>query len=445
MQGKHKLILLGIITLAVVLRLVAALWLGDTLAGEQQYRVADQRSYNALAQSLLAGHGYAFDRPWYPFGMPAYTPTAHWSFIYPLFMAGIYTVTGYHPLAARLVQAVIVGILTTWVIYRLGRRLFGSTVGLAAAALSAVYAYFIFHDAALMTEPFFIVCVIASLEIALGLGGVVKKDETASQAKENAEGVQAVTEKGWWGKWALLGLLLGLAAVLRQTILLWAPIMCVWLGFRTFKRSGRQAAWGMALSVGVIVTMILPWTVRNYMVFGSFLPLNSNAGYALYSANHPNHGTQFDQDYAAPLPEDLKTLGLNEAQWNSELTKHGIQFILEDPRRYLLLSLDRVGIFFNFWFSSESSLASNLMRVLSFGVYLPFFIAGLWLSRRDWRRCMLVYLFVVAFSALHILTWASIRYRLPVDAALMPFAALAIVSLYKFTTARVSFTGQVQK
>lgn len=30
---------------------------------------------------------------------------------------------------------------------------------------------------------------------------------------------------------------------------------------------------------------------------------------------------------------------------------------------------------------------------------------------------------------MHILTWASIRYRLVVDAAFMPFAALAVVRL----------------
>jgi hypothetical protein len=185
----------------------------------------------------------------------------------------------------------------------------------------------------------------------------------------------------------------------------------------------------MAISAAVIAALILPWTIRNYLVYRAFLPLNSNAGYALYSANHPQHGTEFDQDYAAPLPEELAGLGLNEAQWNAELTRRGVQFMLDEPGRWLRLSLDRVGVFFNFWFSAESNLASNLMRVLSFGLYLPLFIGGLILSRREWRRCSLIYLFALVFSGLHILSWASIRYRLPVDAALMPFAGYALVWL----------------
>jgi hypothetical protein len=41
----------------------------------------------------------------------------------------------------------------------------------------------------------------------------------------------------------------------------------------------------------------------------------------------------------------------------------------------------------------------------------------------------LLLLFALFYSVLHVLTWAFPRYRLPVDAVLMPFAALAIVAL----------------
>jgi hypothetical protein len=41
----------------------------------------------------------------------------------------------------------------------------------------------------------------------------------------------------------------------------------------------------------------------------------------------------------------------------------------------------------------------------------------------------LLMLFMVVYSGIHILTWTLIRYRLPVDAVLIPFAALALVDL----------------
>jgi hypothetical protein len=187
---------------------------------------------------------------------------------------------------------------------------------------------------------------------------------------------------------------------------------------------------GCLVTLGTAGLIVLPWTMRNYYVYHAFLPLNSNAGYAFYSANHPYHGVKFDQDYAAPLPADLLPLKLNEAQWNTALTKRGLEFILQDPGRYLRLTLSKAAVQFNFWFSTATSLEGNLMRVLSFGLYLPFFIAGLILSWPYRQRASLVYLFAVTFNLLHILTWAGIRYRLPVDAALMPFAALALHAAY---------------
>ncbi len=118
---------------------------------------------------------------------------------------------------------------------------------------------------------------------------------------------------------------------------------------------------------------------------------------------------------------------MNEALWNTALARRGIEFILQDPVRYILLTGSKVGVHFNFWFSKESSSISNWMRVLSFGLYLPLFVLGIILSTKDWKRCSLIYLFILLFNLMHILSWAGTRYRLPVDAALMPFAGLTVL------------------
>jgi hypothetical protein len=46
------------------------------------------------------------------------------------------------------------------------------------------------------------------------------------------------------------------------------------------------------------------------------------------------------------------------------------------------------------------------------------------------------------YSLLHILTWAMPRYRLPVDAVALPFAALALVELVRWVSRRLARTGQ---
>ena len=282
----------------------------------------------------------------------------------------------------------------------------------------------IFYDATLMTEPFFITAMLALLLLGLRLAGWPKATRSCRQA---GTGRQKMGGNG-----AVLGAVVGAATLLRQTVLLWIPFQIIWMNWASYRQfhKWRPAILGSLITLSVAAIFVLPWTMRNYAVYDAFLPLNSNAGYALYSANHPDHGTRFDQDYAAPLPVDLLQQDMDEAQWNTSLTLRGLEFIRQDPVRYLRLTASKAGVHFNFWFSAESSLSSNLMRVLSFGIYLPFFIAGLVLSFKDWKRCSIIYLFVILFNLLHILTWSGIRYRLPVDAALMPFAGLALVSIF---------------
>lgn len=397
---KYGQLLIAIVLLAILVRVPVAFLMGDqvtVLPG-----IHDQVSYDALARRLLAGEGYSFPEKWYPF-TPADTPTAHWSFTYPLYLAGVYGLAGYHPLVARLLQAVVGGALICWLVYRIGRRVASEEVGLAAAALAAVYGYFIYYNAALMTETFFIVFVLWALYLGIEL-----------------------KEKPTLARWLWLGLALGMAGLLRQTVLLFVPFLFLWLFWEVRKPPAQK--WNVLLPIGVIVLLILPWTIRNYLVYDQLLPLNSNAGYAFYASNNPNLATDWsNEEVVVPVP--LELAGQNEAELNQALTRMGMELILADPTRYLLLTLDKTREYFKFWPSSESSPISNLNRVLSFGLYLPFMLLGLFLSLPRWRDFLPLYLFIVIHTGIHLLTWPAPRYRLPVDAVSMIFAGLALLEL----------------
>ncbi len=398
-----------ILTLSVLVRVAIAFYLGDVV--DAPPLLTDQRSYDALARRLLAGHGYSFAENWYPFTM-ADAPTAHWSFLYPLFVAAVYGLFGPHPLAARLVQAVLGGLLLPWVVYRLSRRLFpGRESGhLIAAALAAFYGYFVLYAATLMTETFYIILLVWSIEVAVRLGGQL------------AEGRQPSV-----GLLLSLGLSLGLAALMRQAILPWVPLLVIWLLWRAGRRTSllRLGA-RLAIPILVIAALILPWTYRNYRVYGGFLLLNSNSGYAMFSAQHPMHGIRFSEFAAAPIPGDLLTE--NEAEMDRSLLRLGLGFVWEEPIRYLLLSADRIRAYFSFWPSSETRALHNIGRVGSFGVLLPLLIYGCVCAARE--RLMgpgawLIVGFGVFYTAMHVATWAMVRYRLPVDAVLLPWGGFA--------------------
>lgn len=394
LKPKTRTLLIIVIFLSVLLRLAVAFWLGDRV--EPISGAYDQVSYDALAQGLLAGKGFSFPTGWYPF-TAANEPTAHWSYLYSLYVAVVYAIAGHHPLVARIVQALLSG-LHIWFVYRIGARVFGEWVGLFAATLTAVYAYFIFFNATLMTQTFYIIAVLATLDLTLALA------ENPTQRK-----------------WILLGCAIGIGVLLRQTLLIFAPlafISIIWV------RRGQLYWRDLLIAIGIIGAFILPWTVYNYFTFHDFLLLNSNGGYWLFSSNHPNQGTNFNQSYSAPLPAELK--GLGEPAIDRALYRQGLEFIINDPVRFVQLSLSRVDDYFWFAPSEQSSPISNAARILSFGVYLPFMLYGLWLSRSRWRVCVPLYLYVMFDTLLCLATWSAPRYRLPSDAVLMVFAGLGV-------------------
>ncbi len=79
-------ILIGVITLSVLLRIGAALFLGNKI--NELPGVSDQISYHTLGIRLSNGYGFTFDRPWWP-ATPAGEPTAHWSYLYSYFVAAV--------------------------------------------------------------------------------------------------------------------------------------------------------------------------------------------------------------------------------------------------------------------------------------------------------------------------------------------------------------------
>lgn len=413
--------LLAIIVLvAILLRVAMAFYLGDRVI--ELPGTFDQISYDMLAKRVLGGHGFTVGRLWWPV-TPAGEPTAHWSYLYTLYLVAVYGIFGYHPLVARLIQAILAGVLMPWLVYRLGRRHFGRSVGLMAAGLMALYVYFIYYSAALMTETFYIIAILWTLDLVSSLG----------QASEEGP------RPGLRVEWLWLGLALAVAVLLRQVFLLVIPFLFGWLLWRSYRSRSqpvKQTIVGIAIATTILILSIVPWTLRNYRAFDSFVLLNTNSGFAFFWGNHPIHGNNFISILPAngPSYQDLippELLGLNEAELDRALLKRALGFIQADPARYLVLSISRIKDYFMFWPTSESGLISNLSRVLSFGILWPFMAFGLiYYFWHSWSSGKLIlYIFVAVYTAIHLLSWALIRYRLPVDAILLVFASAAIVDI----------------
>lgn len=435
-----KRVFVAILVISVLLRVLT----GIVFYGNEIQALPgtfDEVSYHNLALRVMDGHGFSFGERWWP-GTAANEPTAHWSYLYTIYLIVVYTIFGPSPLLARILQGIIVGIIMPWLLYRLTFRIFApkargegmftytsdvaraQRIALLAAAIGAVYIYFFYYTASLITEGFYITGILWVFDTAVAI--------TQSQN---------VTTK----QWVVLGLAMGITILLRQLFLLFMPFLLLWLWW-----AKRPRLISFVLPVALVVLMIAPWTIRNYRAFDRIVPLNTNSGFAFFWGNHPRYGTQFipilpSGEYYRMIPDELQAQGLNEAEMDSALLSEALKIIAADPGRYVLLSLSRIPTYFMFWPSGDSGIVSNLSRVGSFGVFLPFMIYGLFLTLKQsfssWRERLaspftLLYLFMLVYTGMHILTWTLIRYRIPVDVILVIFAGYGLLDLAERVLAR---------
>lgn len=434
----NKRLLVSIVITAVLLRVAVALIMGDQV--QVLPGIYDQISYHTLAVRLIEGHGFTFGEDWWPV-TKAGEPTAHWSYLYTLYLAAVYKLVGVHPLVARLIQAVTVGVLMPWLAYRLGKWVFPEdvlrirrkkfNVAIFSALWVSLYLYFIYYGAALMTEAFYITGILWVLDCGLRIA--YSHDFSRRRVV-------------FWN-WIELGLAIGITVLLRQVFLVFVPFLLLWVAWVQLRQAG--AMWkkeahkvllGGILTSLMLGALILPFTIINYQQFERFVLLNTNAGYAFFWSNHPIHGDSFVALFTEEMPsyQDLipkELLNLDEAALERELMKMGIKFVLEDPWRYIRLSISRIPDHFIFWPLPESSIISNLTRVGSIGLALPFMLlgGGTWAFKERKRKGSwvevfsspggLLLLFIVTYTGVHLLSWSGIRYRLPTDAAGLIFAA----------------------
>jgi hypothetical protein len=421
--------LLFVISAAVLMRVFSAVYQGNSVTDLPG--VYDQISYDSLARRIMDGHGFSFAEDHWP-ATRGGEPTAHWSFLYTLYLAAVYTVSGLNPLVARLIQAVVAGIFHPLLVWRIANQLFNRTVGLVAAILTAGYAYFFYYAGSLVTESFYIIAILWVFDVSIRLVAEQKS--------------MPVTGRISLWRWIELGFAIGIAVLLRQVFFIFLPFLFFWLWWN-FSEAGNSkwekrlhwsAVKGLSVSTLVLAILILPWTYRNQKAFGTFVLLNTNAGYAFFWGNHPIYGTDFipllaPEMYNELIPREL--LPLNEAKLDKTLLQMGIQFVIDDPARIFLLSINRAEEFFKFWPTTSSGLISNISRVGSFGITLPFMVFGIWvvLASEYGRKTesqkagiLLLLIFTVVYIGVHLASWALIRYRLPADAVLLIFGAFGM-------------------
>lgn len=260
---------------ALVAILLLGLGLRAVEAWDGRAPVYDAAAYAAIAANLEAGEGFTV-------GAGATQPSSNYSPGLPLFVAGLYELTGgTHERFARLVLALI-GTLSVLFAYLIGRRLTTSVgtstcqgtfnspavaAGLIGAGAVAVYPALLEYQGMPMGEP---------LAATLLSGAVLAMLWAADRDRRAA--------------WLLPGGLLGGLALVRPEYLAIACLLGLVVCARRARTEWRLGLAQAAILLAGVALVVAPWTVRNAVALDRFVPVSTGGGQVLFAGTYMPSG-----------------------------------------------------------------------------------------------------------------------------------------------------------
>jgi hypothetical protein len=292
---------IGLAALVAVLLLGLGLRVGEAWDGRAS--VYDARAYAGIAKNLSEGDGFTV-------GPGATQPSSNYSPGLPLFVAGLYEVTGgVHERLARLVLS-MVGALSVLFAYLNGRRLMrplpsrprSSEVGLAGVESGAMSEkaqrplknapYRGSNSAkAEFWPPLLGALVVAIYPALLEYQGMLMSEPLAATLLSGGVLTALWAWDGGLVRWMLPGALFGALALTRPEYLGIAVLVALVIAARELPRDWRLSLLPAAVFLAAALVVIAPWTIRNASALDRFVPISTGGGQVLFAGTYlPSDG-----------------------------------------------------------------------------------------------------------------------------------------------------------
>jgi 4-amino-4-deoxy-L-arabinose transferase-like glycosyltransferase len=366
-----------------------------------------------IAHSLAVGNGFSS-----PFRVET-GPTAWMPPVYPLLLAAIFRICGvytFHSFIAAAGLNIIFVTLTCVPIFFAGKRIGG--LGLAAGA---AWLWAIFPNAILIPIQSMWDASLSAFLVATIFGATL-----------------ALAESTRVRDWCAYGLLWGLTLMTNATLIALLPLLLGWLAYRAQKKR-RQWIGRAALSIGIIVLCCVPWTVRNYEVFHTFVPLRSVLGLQLWLGNNDDTQDIFRAELHPiyDAGERTKYIEMGEIAYMHEKQQAAVEYMRSHPAREAHLIGRRI---ISLWSGGTPTPVKDFLNVPSlwfrFVLLSNVLVAvGALLGIVILFRSRSVYafpaaVFPIVFPCAYYLSLVLPRYRLPIDPLVMLLTAVAFQRLF---------------
>lgn len=381
--------------------------------------IMDERYHVQLVKEIV---GEAPDHPEAYFRAP----------LYPWLLSVWYRMTDGSFYWMRLLQVLLTSLLPA-LTYLLLVPISARRVAFWTAALLAFYPMFLYYDSSLLIESIMpLLCLVVFWLLY------------------RAERTLAMRD------FLLSGIALGIAALARPNILLFGPVLFIWLWLVIAPKLGWQKALGRYVLIAVAaLIVILPVTIRNYWVSDDFVLISWQGGVNFFIGNnHQSNGWSatipgVDETWEGgyretiAIPEQTVGHSLKPSEISDFWYDAAWKDIGDNKGGWIALLWKKFRLLINGYEipNNQSDYLTNefapIIRPLlwaktiyfPFGIIAPLSIVGMLLSLKQWRRFLPIYLFLAAFGGSLVFFFVCARFRQPMLPFLIFFAVYAIARM----------------
>lgn len=388
----------GAIVTRALLALLFVLAAGIGFSTKDRLRYPDEKEYHALAQGLLNGEGYV--------DIKTGDPTAFRPPGYPMALSIVYRVWN-RPLAMKILHAVLLT-LAVGLLSRLAGRILPESAPLVPLFALGLFPVALYTSSTLYPQTLSAFVLVATLTLIFS---------------------------GVRGRSVWAGLLWGAGILVNPSFLLLLPVVALGLVFYHYP-SGARAAWvKAALFAACAACVVVPWTIRNQVVMGGFVPVSTNSGINLLLGNSEHSGSNSGVNVDLSSYQ-VQTKAMGEVEKDRFFRSSAIAWVQSHPG-------DAAGLYLRKWLNhfnfknklATASEAGGGKDLVMFCTYysLCLLVILRWVSTRftPFSRIELALLLIYVGNAFaSAVFFTRIRFRLPFDLLfLVPAAVLGALVL----------------
>jgi 4-amino-4-deoxy-L-arabinose transferase-like glycosyltransferase len=245
--------------------------------------------------------------------------------------------------------------------------------------------------------------------------------------------------------WMGYGALWAVGAMVNPGVVSILPPLALWAVWplrRQFATAGRL----VVVSSLIFAAGIMPWTIRNYVVFHKFIPFRSNFALELWLGNNPGVPDSWspwlhpDDD----LSEANRYARMTEIPYMEEKQQEAWRFIRTHPVDTLNFTLHR---FSNNWLGLDQSpseiwkhVALQVKVIIVGNCLFPLLslLGAMFAYREENEAALPLALVLLFFPLVFYITHASTRYRHPMDPVMLVLAVYGVAYPLKHLLHRIS-------